>query len=458
MAPNRGRNRAHEFDDLLLPSAPDLDPEADDAHAPSSSDDEAATAAEKDDKTARAREHYLDVGLSKLRQPKSAVLGPRYAGAKVGREDFEGEDGEEDEDDPFERGFGDEESGSEGFELGDSEEEDEEEEDEETDGTDVSDEGAQKKMKHGVQNGAVVEKRYEALRSMMDETKDVTSRLALSNRADVEKGRAVKRQRTAFDSLLGVRIKLQKALVGANSAVAIDSSKLEDQDITGQAELAAFKLWSTLNDFREELIGARTGEKRKRSAFTTTTPSETLWKRMQDQDITSLAHRNATLKRWSAKSRRGTVQLQAGLLNQNGNQTSVLDTITEHLSNPDRLLKRAHTPRSCAPLQLAKNIPEDATIYDDADFYGLLLKDLLEQKSADSVAASNIDLSFSLRREAKTRKVVDTKASKGRKLRYTVHEKLQNFMAPEDRGRWGERQADELFGSLFGQRLGLGEE
>jgi protein AATF/BFR2 len=53
---------------------------------------------------------------------------------------------------------------------------------------------------------------------------------------------------------------------------------------------------------------------------------------------------------------------------------------------------------------------------------------------------------------------VDTRASKGRKLRYTIHEKLQNFMAPEDRGAWGERQADELFGSLFGRRMGLGEE
>jgi len=53
---------------------------------------------------------------------------------------------------------------------------------------------------------------------------------------------------------------------------------------------------------------------------------------------------------------------------------------------------------------------------------------------------------------------VDTKASKGRKMRYTVHEKLQNFMAPDDRGRWGERQRNELFASLLGRRVGLGED
>jgi protein AATF/BFR2 len=132
--------------------------------------------------------------------------------------------------------------------------------------------------------------------------------------------------------------------------------------------------------------------------------------------------------------------------------------IQQHLSDTPRLLKRARTPRSCAPVQLAARIEEDENIYDDADFYGLLLKELLESKSADSVTASNIDVSFQMRREAKTKKNVDTKASKGRKMRYTIHEKLQNFMAPEERGRWSERQADELFGSLFGQRLGLRED
>ena len=61
-------------------------------------------------------------------------------------------------------------------------------------------------------------------------------------------------------------------------------------------------------------------------------------------------------------------------------------------------------------------------------------------------------------RKDKVHKDVDTKASKGRKMRYNVHEKLQNFMAPEDRTTWGERQADELFGSLFGQTMSLREQ
>ena len=60
-------------------------------------------------------------------------------------------------------------------------------------------------------------------------------------------------------------------------------------------------------------------------------------------------------------------------------------------------------------------------------------------------------------RSTRVRKRVDTKASKGRKMRYTVHEKLMNFMAPEDRGTWGDRQRVELFAGLLGRRVRMGE-
>lgn len=59
----------------------------------------------------------------------------------------------------------------------------------------------------------------------------------------------------------------------------------------------------------------------------------------------------------------------------------------------------------------------------------------------------------------KTKKVVDTKASKGRKLGYEVHEKLQNFMVPAPpRGGWHDEQIDELFASLMGKGSSQGEE
>lgn len=48
----------------------------------------------------------------------------------------------------------------------------------------------------------------------------------------------------------------------------------------------------------------------------------------------------------------------------------------------------------------------------------------------------------------KQRKAVDRRASKGRKLRYHVHEKLVNFMAPVELA--APQYAAQLFSNLFG--------
>ncbi|THW89889.1 TRAUB-domain-containing protein [Aureobasidium pullulans] len=285
----------------------------------------------------------------------------------------------------------------------------------------------------------------------------------------IQKGRAVKSQRTTFDSLLNTRIKLQKALIGTNTLTGViaSSTPTEDtQDAFLAAETAAFTLWSTLNSLRETLESSRTGHKRKHAEYTIDTPTEDLWSHMRTQEHSAQPSRVSILEKWNAKARGASAITPKNKLNNSSSSNqSIVDVLQEQLHG-DRLIKRARTPRSCAPLQLASAATSDSEpshIYDDADFYGLLLQSLLEQRSADSIAASasstiSINAGFQMRREAKTKKNVDTKASKGRKMRYTVQEKLQNFMAPEDRNVWAERAADELFGSLFGARLGLGED
>jgi len=82
----------------------------------------------------------------------------------------------------------------------------------------------------------------------------------------------------------------------------------------------------------------------------------------------------------------------------------------------------------------------DPEIFDDLDFYHPLLKDLVERKQ--------IDVPVGLWEWTKQRKgtgksaVKDTRASKGRKLRYHEHEKIQNFMAPVQVGTWHEDQIE----------------
>lgn len=440
----------------------DFDPEADDI---AQDDSEGSEDFNDDSNIDAARDHYAEVGKSKLRKPKAAPLGPQYRGARIERDDLEGH--EDDENDPFSKGFDEESSSDEDdtIEFGeetDSQDDELEGSDEEMDDgtseTDLSDDEEDPELRAQLDK----ENQAEAKKAMVQEEKEAASSISLASKVDAEKGRAVKKQRTAFDALLNTRMKLQKSLVSVNTIVDIPEEQLEEQRQDGQqaieaAEAAAFALWSSLNQFRDDLLAVKTGEKRKAPTFTEDTPTEELWSHMQKQEKRSIPDRTTTLQKWYEKAPGQATSTDRNKIN-NTARATIIDSINEQLSNPDRLVKRAQTARSCAPVQVSKKISEDPKIYDDADFYGLLLKDLLEQKSQDSVAVSNIDISFQMRREAKTKKNVDTKASKGRKLRYTVHEKLQNFMPPEDRSSWGDRQTDELFGSLFGQRLGLGEE
>merc|ERR1712002_507573 len=98
----------------------------------------------------------------------------------------------------------------------------------------------------------------------------------------------------------------------------------------------------------------------------------------------------------------------------------------------------------------------DENIFDDGDFYHEMLKELIERKSDinadDPVAAGRRWLELQKLR-TKIKKKVDTRASKGRKVRYDVHTKLVSFMAPQKAGTMGDLARNNLFASLYGQKL-----
>lgn len=468
-------------DRLLLTKQSDFDPESLLDPAPSSSEDERSDAdlSEVEDDNA-GREHYTSVGKSKLRKPVEVPLGPEYTGRKVDRKALE----DSDSDDPFARGFDEEDSeasddevedGLNGLELDDEDESDEEDingdfdedmsdEDEEmrSAGESGSDDDANDaEESEGDKSGDEAKPDASTIRDLMSANKSFTSTIAAGTQSDVAKGEAVKTQRKTFDTLLNSRIRLQKALISTNSMAAEPCKTKTARDAPIEAaEAAALTLLNNLTSLRLSLEESRTGQKRKRTTFDSTTSSSEIWANIQDSEKTTLPHRKVVLERWSNKTKATTVTNNKARLNASAQQT--LTEVLDSQLTSSHLVTRTQTPRSCAPLQSSgKAAQPDPAIYDDADFYGLMLKELLEQRSADlnanGTAEFVVQAPWQVAREAKTKKVVDTKASKGRRLRYTVQEKLQNFMAPEERGEWGDRQRDELFSSLFGQRLGLGE-
>lgn len=89
---------------------------------------------------------------------------------------------------------------------------------------------------------------------------------------------------------------------------------------------------------------------------------------------------------------------------------------------------------------------EKSLLESEETSYRNLLREVIESRSGQAPS----DLSH-LRREKKKKREAERGGSKGRKLRYTVHEKAQNFTVPIPLSRgWHDEQVDELFGSLFG--------
>lgn len=111
----------------------------------------------------------------------------------------------------------------------------------------------------------------------------------------------------------------------------------------------------------------------------------------------------------------------------------------------------------------AEPLEEERDIFDDRDFYVQLLRESLASGDRQTGGEENRELQMELqgRRASKKRNraEVERRASKGRKIRYTPIEKLQNFMASRPRYAkpgadhvdplMGERAVDALLRSLY---------
>lgn len=493
------------FDIVNQPKSKDFDPEADPYASDSSSapEDEPSNGLD-------GREHYEEVEKSNLRKGDPVGLGPRYAGSKVARK---GLDVDEDEDDhnPF-QGYGsDEESdlggsirsatsespddkenlsnmGTEGVGSDSEEDQDAHEGTSESDSSVGRFNGDASGNRPTTKSQTSTNDRSQLKQLLRNQSATTTSQLAASQRADAAKGAAVRSQQKTFDALLNSRIRLQKGLVALNTLPTVAAPSSSDEiaeldEAADAADQAARNLWGQLDALRSALSSTQTGAKRKRCDASASL--QTMWTHMSDLDSSAQKYRRSTMAKWSNKTQPASATVaktSANRLNLNGTGPStLLDVLDAQLADSDRLVKRMRVPRSGAPVQAeaakgargkmdtgdedeARHV--DDNIFDDADFYSLQLKELLEQRQQNapsgtttnglSNGVAELDLDNEYRSAAhKTRKNVDTKASKGRKMRFTVHEKLLNFMVPDNRGSWSDRQATELFTSLFGADPGM---
>ncbi|XP_017289783.1 protein AATF [Kryptolebias marmoratus] len=327
---------------------------------------------------------------------------------------------------------------------------------------------------------------------------------------EVEKGRAVQNQLALWDQLLEGRIKLQKVLMTANqlpqpptfpefrrkgrvefagalktshkSLKALQRSLLELQDqllylnpdtrtITAGQQQSEGEDEEVRSDEEQSVKEAGVP---KRKLDMTEYPDFMLKRFAAFKPFC-----DSTLQRWHDKTRltQGKSSRGFGAFDRN-----ILTQVEQVLMDEERLVQRTQTRRSEynvlgkreAPAVVPENVLTDGEqqlkanthlkdmdedIFDDDDFYHQLLRELIERRTSaadpnDQVAMGRQWLAIQKLR-SKIKKKVDTKASKGRKVRFHVHNKLLNFMAPIDHSSMSDEGRSELYRGLFGQNSSI---
>ncbi|XP_076452514.1 protein Aatf-like [Babylonia areolata] len=358
----------------------------------------------------------------------------------------EEEDEEEAEEEDEVRGKGD------GEEMSDDEEDVEEAEeevgmlddDDDDDGSELAEESEDDDLQSGdseeddedLDEDSTAGKEDEEITSAESEGEDI--HIAIQDTAvdEGEKAQAVVQQLDLWDRLMEARIQLQKVLSQVNRLPTRQQSQASEHlSEAGESGDVVTEMICTLHGVLNSPSSPR--------------------KRKADVDVDELAResheslvktRNTTLTFWDEKTRLASKKFKSF----KSYQTPVVKQVEQILSDRDRLVRRTQVIRDSDAPDVCDN-PEE--IFDDNDFYQRLLKNLIESKASEessmSASASQWLEVQRLRGRKKKKKDVDTRASKGRKLRYNIHSKLVNFMVPRDESTWSEDARNELFKNLF---------
>jgi len=116
----------------------------------------------------------------------------------------------------------------------------------------------------------------------------------------------------------------------------------------------------------------------------------------------------------------------------------------------ERMVKRTTRVRKdCKIFGKSAQVEYDDEIYDDTEFYQTLLKELIANGAIGAGNSTDYWHEISDIKRTKTKHKYAKNASKGKMINYDVHEKLVNFMAPDDRPISCEWNLKELFTHLF---------
>ncbi|XP_016964643.1 protein Aatf [Drosophila biarmipes] len=282
-----------------------------------------------------------------------------------------------------------------------------------------------------------------------------------NHQAEIQKGLCVQNQLRVWERLLELRINTQKFTSKANQLPAPATLKKlgfeneELQSVLNEAQERSSKLLQQLlalqSALHQQNSEMRKSVKRKQLLEDSGPAAKRFGTVLQNNFQQMTGYRNEVLLKWDDRTKLLTPG--AGIKRKSLQEDyDIIKKIDSALANREVLVEKSQTLKSNqADQQENEPVQRVKHIYDDSDFYHQQLRELIEYKASTSSNMSEITKQFvelqKLRQKMK--KKVDTRASKGRKLRYVVHNKLINFMAPNENSDWTESSKSELYKSLF---------
>lgn len=302
-----------------------------------------------------------------------------------------------------------------------------------------------------------------------DDVMDSTEIMSKTNQqAEIQKGMCVQNQLRIWERLLELRINTQKVTSKVNllpppeTLQTANENNEELQAVLKEAQERSSKLLQQLLALQAALTQQnselRQSVKRKHPADESTEPAGKRFSNALQSNFENMrSYRNEVLLKWDDRTK--LLAPGAGLKRKSVQEDyDIIKKIDSSMANRQALVEKSQMLKNNQQQQQEKEDSEltgqsqrQPHIYDDSDFYHQQLRELIEYKANTTSNMSDITKQFvelqKLRQKMK--KKVDTRASKGRKLRYVVHNKLINFMAPNEASDWTEASKTELYKSLF---------
>ncbi|KAJ0970652.1 hypothetical protein J5N97_018611 [Dioscorea zingiberensis] len=315
-----------------------------------------------------------------------------------------------------------------------------------------------------------LERQYQHLRH---EEQDHLKNLKRHKDEDALKGLAIKNQKALWDKTLEFRFLLQKVFASSNklpqesvrSSFCISSTEVDQA--YSDLILSSKQTLNCMLELQEALVERNPSviqdvESRKGSGKDEVSSDDIGgdgdedWLQIHKMHSRIAPFRNISVDKWQRKTQVTTgaaaVKGKLQAFNQN-----ISEQVAGYMRDPSKMIQRMQLRASS--VGVFGKVPEDSDgtskedtnmdgdpeLVDDSEFYQQLLKEFLESCDPTSSEVAF----YALRKmQAKKRKIVDRRASKSRKIRYNVHEKIVNFMAPVPMVL--PSMAPKLFENLFG--------